>query len=63
MFQHSIQPAWARYMNVTATGDLRYVHYVNTYETYPRYCDKAPPSGFPSQLECDGAGATEFYSG
>lgn len=39
-------------------GDLRYVHYVNTYETYPRYCEKAPPSGFPSQLECDGAGAT-----
>ena len=29
-------------MNVTAAGEVRYVHYVNTFETYPNYCQTVP---------------------
>ena len=28
----AVQPVWIRYINVTADGALRYVHYVDTFE-------------------------------
>ena len=65
------QPIWQRYMNVTKDGHLRYVHYVDTYEDYPIYCTNASAGGSmpnsktnwaPSQLECNGEHAVEFYS-
>ena len=61
------QPVWMRYINVSAGGAIRYVHYVDTFEAYPSYCANATvPSGAgwaPSQLECDGAHAAAFYGG
>ena len=56
------QPVWLRFLNISASGELRYVHYVDTYETYPAYCSVAPDGGFPTQLECDAAGAEGFYT-
>ena len=58
----SPQPVWVRFLNVSASGRLRYVHYVDTYETYPSYCASAPRDGFPTQLECSGEGAAAFYA-
>ena len=61
----SIQPIWTRYLNVSKTGELRYVHYVDTFEQYPYYCFNAslgdkPP--FPTALECNGGNAEGFYA-
>lgn len=58
----SPQPVWVRYLNISATGELRYVHYVDSWETYPNYCHTAPADGFPTQLECNGEGAVTFYA-
>lgn len=66
----SQQPVWFRYLNVTANGTLRYAHYVDTYEDYPIYCQNASSSSVggresgwhPSQLECDGEHAVDFYT-
>ena len=61
----SEQPIWLRFLNVTAQGELRYVHYVDTFEDYPIYCrntsSPAENAGWsPSQLDCDGEHAEEF---
>jgi hypothetical protein len=65
---NSPQPVWVRYVNASLTGELRYVHYVDTYEHYPdvNQCHhetwKTPSGGFPTNLQCSGQGATEFYA-
>eukprot|EP01052_Picozoa_sp_SAG31_P022230 SAG31_NODE_1758_length_7335_cov_18.704600_3_plen_301_part_00 len=63
----SEQPVWIRFINVTAHGQLRYVHYVDTFEDYPIYCMNASApdakAGWsPSQLECDGQNGEGFYA-
>lgn len=58
----SQQPVHLRYLNVSADGRLLHSQYVDTYETYPNYCPRAPKEGFPTQLECEGEGAEGFYA-
>lgn len=63
----SEQPVWLRFLNVTVQGQLRYAHYVDTFEEYPIFCRNASASlanvGWsPSKLNCDGAHAEGFYS-
>ena len=48
---HSIQPIWMRYLNVSASGELRYAHYVNTFETYPN-CERSRASQAPAACPC-----------
>ena len=65
---NSPQPVWVRYMNVSLAGELRYVHYVDTFENYPdvNQCHhetwKSTSGGFPTNLQCSDNGAVEFYS-
>ena len=70
----SPQPVWIRYLNVSAsTGELRYVHYVDTYEAYPgqveagmcsrhRVWKTAAGGSYPTNLQCSGEGAALFYA-
>ena len=56
------QPLWIRYLNVSEKGELRYAHYVDTYEQYPRFCKAKNAGGFPNHLECNGGNAQGFYA-
>jgi hypothetical protein len=59
---NSPQPLWIRYMNVSLSGDLRYVHYVDTYENYPDVNQCHHAGTFPTNLQCSNRGAIEFYT-
>eukprot|EP01052_Picozoa_sp_SAG31_P019103 SAG31_NODE_1381_length_8580_cov_5.632590_5_plen_834_part_00 len=65
---HSPQPVWIRYLNVSLAGEMRYVHYVDTYENYPdvNQCHhetwKTSSGGFPTNLQCSDRGAVAFYT-